>query len=69
MLPFGIRNSHQVTIEEQVRGSELFNNSITFDYMLNDKAAKSKILKGAKRLPLEVQENSSSTTLIFSARS
>ena len=37
--------------------------------MLNDKAAKSKLLKGAKREAMEVQTNSTSTTLIFSAGS
>ena len=47
-----------VSIEEQVKYSERFNNVMKFDYKLNDKTAKSKIVKGAKRVALEVQENS-----------
>ena len=50
-----------VTIEEHVKSSEVLKNadsSITFDYQLNDKASKSKILKAAKRTPFEVEENS-----------
>ena len=47
------------------------NNSIegsrTFNYMLNDRNAKKKILQGAKRIPFEIDENQSSDTFIFSA--
>ena len=58
-----------VTIEDQVKSSEIFKQSITFDYKLNDKAAKSKLVKGAKREAFGVQENSTSTSLLFSAGS
>ena len=37
----------------------------SFDYNLNNKAAKSKLIKGAKREVFEIVENSSSANLIF----
>ena len=36
-----------------------------FEYKLNDKAAKGKLIKGGKRIPFEVVENSSSSNLVF----
>ena len=36
-----------------------------FEFNLNDKSVKSKILKGAKRLPFEIKENITSSNLIF----
>ena len=36
-----------------------------FEYNLDDKAAKGKLIKGAKRNPFEIVENSSSSNLIF----
>ena len=59
-----------VTIEENVKSSEVFKNmnaSIKFDYQLSEKASKSKLLKAAKRPPIEFEINSSSSNLIFSA--
>ena len=56
-----------VTIEDQVQFSGIYKDSQTFDYKLNDKAAKSKLVKGAKRDDFEVEENSTSNNLIFSA--
>ena len=59
-----------MTIEEHVKSSEVYknmNSPITFDYKLNDKASRSKLLKAAKRTPLEVDENSTSTNLVYSA--
>ena len=59
-----------VTIEEHIKKSEVFisNGSvIKFDYILSDKASKSKLLKAAKRIPIAVEENSTSKNLIFSA--
>ena len=58
-----------MTMEEHIKGTEVSKNSnmIKFDYMLNDKASKSKILKAAKRVPFEVEVNSTSQNLIFSA--
>ena len=44
-----LANKDGVTIEEQVKYSEVFKDSITFDYKLDDKAAKAKIVKGAKK--------------------
>ena len=41
--------------------------SRSFNYALNDRKAKKKILEGAKRPPFEVDENLTSDTLIFSA--
>ena len=38
----------------------------TFEYNLNEKAAKNKLIKGAKRIPFEVVENSLSSNLVFS---
>ena len=52
-----------ITIEEHVKSSEVFKNmnaSLNFDYQLNDKPSKSKLLKAAKRSPIEVEENSTS---------
>ena len=37
-----------------------------FEYELNEKASKQKLIKGAKRNPLEIVENSNSTNLVFS---
>ena len=59
-----------VTIEEHVKSSELFKkvDSVqVFDYELNDKSAKNKLIKAAKRPPIEVEDNSSSSNMIFSA--
>ena len=58
-----------VTIEDHVKNSEVLknmNSSITFDYELRDKAAKTKLVKAAKRTPIEMEENSTSTNLTFS---
>ena len=59
-------------INQEVRysESEVFRNqstSRTFDYELNDKAAKAKLLKATKRIPLEIEENTTSSNLIFSS--
>ena len=58
-----------VTIEEQVKASEIYKDSIKFDYKLNDKAAKSKLVKGAKRIAFEIHDNSNSMNLDFSSGS
>ena len=36
-----------------------------FEYKLSDKAARGKLIKGGKRIPFEVVENSSSSNLVF----
>ena len=55
-----------MTIDDQVKNSVYHNDSVTDDYELNDKSAKSKLVKGSKRIPFEVEKNSSSCTMIFS---
>ena len=58
-----------VTIEDHVKKSELSKNmnpSVTFDYELREKAVKTKLVKAAKRIPIETEENSTSTNLVFS---
>ena len=58
-----------VTIEDHVKKSELTKNmnpSVTFDYELREKAVKTKLVKAAKRIPIEMEENSTSTNLLFS---
>ena len=55
-----------VTIDDQIRSSIYHDDSMTFDYELNNKAAKTKLVKASKRIPFEVDEKSSSITLIFS---
>ena len=57
------------SVENVVRDSELVKFSDTervFDYKLNEKAAKGKLIKGAKRSAFDVVRNSSSCNLIFS---
>ena len=54
-----------LTIDDQIRGSEYHNDSVTFNYELNDKSAKAKLVKGSKRIPFEVEEKSTSCTLVF----
>ena len=63
-------NEELVTIEDHVKSSEILKNinpAIRFEYELNDKAATAKLLKAAKRMPIDVEENSTSTNLTFSA--
>ena len=60
-------NQAIVTIEQHVANSGEIRGNNTFTYKLNDKAAKSKLLKAASRPPIDMEENSTSTNLIFSA--
>ena len=55
-----------VTIDDQVRSSVYHNDSVTFNYELNDKSAKAKLVKGSKRTPFEFEKKSTSFTLVFS---
>ena len=55
-----------ITIDDQVRGSDYHNDSVTFNYELNNKSAKAKLLKGSKRPAIEVEDNSTSSNLVFS---
>ena len=57
------------SISDLVGESELekhFDDKRAHEYNLNDKAAKAKLLKSTKRIPLEVTENTSSSNLTFS---
>ena len=57
------------SIDDQVKYSELHKQSVgarAFHYKLNEKSAKSKLIKGAKRIPFLVQDNLTSSNLIFS---
>ena len=59
-----------MSIEDQVKFNDVVPNidySRDFNYVLNDKASKAKLLKGAKRSSFVIEENSTSNTLIFSA--
>ena len=51
-----VKDSEVVATKDEVR---------KFEYKLNDKAAKGKLIKGGKRIPFEVVENSSSSNLVF----
>ena len=56
-------------ITDLVKDSELEpqgEESRTFVYNMSDKAAKNKLIKGAKRPPFEMVENTASYTLMFS---
>ena len=58
------------TIEEHIKNSEVYvskDNIVSFNYELRDKTAKAKILKAARRIPFEIEENSTSSNLVFSA--
>ena len=59
-----------VTLEEHIKSTNLekgLRPTITFDYAINEKVAKNKIVKAAKRVPMEIEENSTSCNMIFSA--
>ena len=61
-----------VSIDEIVKDSEILKNvenKRTFEYNMNDKVAKAKLVKGAKREAYEVVKNKSSCNLDFSVGS
>ena len=63
-------NKEIVTLEEHVKSSEIHKESgscIRFDYSLNERSTKSKLLKAAKRDPILLEENSTSCNIVFSA--
>ena len=64
-------NNGILTIDEHIKQSEPYKlkGERIFQYDLNDKATKAKLVKGSKRVPFLVEENSSSCTLIFSSGS
>ena len=53
-------------IGDQEKSSTYPNDSISFNYDLNDKSAKAKLVKGSKRFPFEIETKPTSFTLIFS---
>jgi hypothetical protein len=59
------------TIDDHISRSEPFKliGERRFEYDLDDKATKAKLVKGSKRPPFLVEMNSSSSTLIFSSGS
>ena len=68
MKSITVNNGFEVlSIEQLVKNSVVDKNVNTFDYKLNDKTAKAKLLKAAKRSPIEIEENSTSSNLVFSA--
>ena len=58
-------------IDAVVKDSETQTNLVRrqFDYKLNDKNAKSKLLKAAKRIPFEIVKNTGSMNLVFNVGS
>ena len=57
------------SIENLVEDTEIIRrgeNARVFDYKLDEKAARAKLVKGAKRVPFEVTANTSSSNLVFS---
>ena len=68
LRPFN--NDEVITVDDHVKKSENLKNpasSINFDYKLSDKADKTKLLTASKRTPIEEEENSTSTNLVFIA--
>ena len=58
-----------VTIEEHVEKSDTFKNlngSRIFGYEMNNKLTKAKLIKGAKRKPIELEKNKTSSNMIYS---
>ena len=56
------------SVEELVKDSEVVDYSEkgrSFKYELNEKAAKSKLVKGARMLPFEIVKNVGSSNLVF----
>ena len=56
-------------VENAIKDSEMIDYKSTkrnFIYNLNEKTAKGKLLKGAKRSPMDIVENSTSCNIIFS---
>ena len=62
-------NREAMSFDEHIKDSKIIAASppVSFDYKLNDKTTKSKLVKAAKRDPLELEVNSTSSNLVFSA--
>ena len=57
------------SVDDLVKDSEIVNYKDTvrkFEFQLDEKAAKAKLVKNAKKIPFEIVENSSSSNLVFS---
>ena len=59
-------DSQNLPIENYVNESMSHKNTRNFEYRLNEKSTKSKLIKSAKRVPFEIEENSTSSNLVFS---
>ena len=55
-----------LSIDTHVEKSLSFMRSRNFNYNLNLKAAKNKIIKGAQRTPFEIEANTTSSNIVFS---
>ena len=58
-------DSQIITMKNYVTDSMDYKNTRNFEYRLNEKSAKSKLIKSAKRVPFEIEENSTSSTMLF----
>ena len=62
---------NSASVENQFKDLKMFRASTNprrFEYTLNDKATKAKVMKAAKRTPhIKQEENSTSSNLVFSA--
>ena len=61
-------NSEVISLDEHIRSTEQFKQrgERVFEYFLNEKASNAKLVKGAKRSPFLLEENSTSSNLVFS---
>ena len=64
-------NSGVVSLDDHIRSTEHFKptGDRVFEYNLSEKANKTKLLKGAKRPAFLLEENSTSSNLVFSVGS
>ena len=55
-----------VAIDDYIQDSMCFTNERKFEYKLNEKSLKKKLKDSTKRVPMEIEENSTSSNLVFS---
>ena len=66
----GLKDLEMISMQDLVGDSEVVVPAVTkrsFEYNMGDKSAKAKLVKSGKRKPFEIIENSTSSTLVFSA--
>ena len=61
-----LKSTGMISMETFVNESVEFTRKRAFSYNLNMKSAKNKLVKSAKRIPFEVESNSTSSNMIFS---